>query len=80
MWPNSWKNVSTSVCRSSDGWLAEGEPWLQQSIVGSKFSGSYRWLHQAKGTVIPTINGTPYVTAEITLRLHEEDPFRHGIR
>jgi 4-hydroxyproline epimerase len=53
---------------------------VQESIIGSKFIGSYRWLDRAAGTVLPTIHGTAYVTAEASLLLQDGDPFCHGIR
>ena len=31
-------------------------------------------------TVVPTITGTAYVTAEVRLKFDERDPFRWGIR
>ncbi len=68
------------ACLAADGWLSEGEPWVQESVLGTKFSGSFRWLDRAAGTVRPTINGTAYITAETTLLLHDGDPLRHGIR
>ena len=37
---------------SADGWLSEGEPWVQESILGTKFSGSFRWIDRAAGTVL----------------------------
>lgn len=68
------------ACLAADGLLSEGEPWVQESIIGSKFSGSFRWVDRAAGTVLPTINGTAHITAEATLLLGNEDPFQHGIR
>jgi 4-hydroxyproline epimerase len=68
------------ACLAADGALREGEPWVQESIIGSKFSGSYQWLDRAAGTILPTVNGTAYITADSTLLLHDGDPFRHGIR
>jgi 4-hydroxyproline epimerase len=68
------------ACLAADGKLAEGAPWVQESIIGSTFSASYRWLDRAAGKVIPSIRGTAYVTAESTLLLDERDPFCWGIR
>ena len=67
------------ACLAADGLLAEGEAHVQESIVGSTFRGSYRWLDRAAGTIAPTITGTAHVTAEATLLFDELDPFRHGI-
>jgi proline racemase len=68
------------ACLAAEGSLDEGMPWVQESIIGSKFRGSFRWLDRAAGTVLPTISGTAYITAEATLLLSEADPFCHGIR
>ena len=67
------------ACLAADGKLAEGEEWVQESIIGSAFSGSYRWLDRAAGTVAPAITGRAYINAEITLLLDERDPFCWGI-
>src|SRR6185503_4401750 len=62
------------ACLAADGRLAEGEVWVQESIVGSTFNGSYRWLDRASGTVVPTVTGRAWLTAEATLLLDETDP------
>jgi 4-hydroxyproline epimerase len=68
------------ACLAADGKLAEGATWVQESIIGSTFSASYRWLDRAAGKVIPSIRGTAHITAESTLLLDERDPFCWGIR
>jgi 4-hydroxyproline epimerase len=68
------------ACLAADGKLAEGAPWVQESIIGSMFSASYKWLDRASGKVTPSIRGSAYVTAESTLLLDERDPFCWGIR
>jgi 4-hydroxyproline epimerase len=68
------------ACLAADGQLAEGETWIQESIVGSRFAARYRWIDRAKGEICPTITGTAYVTAEARLKLDPVDPFRWGIR
>jgi len=68
------------ACLAADGKLAEGEPWVQESIVGSRFEASYKWLDRASGKVSPRISGTAFITAESTLLLDERDPFCWGIR
>jgi proline racemase len=67
------------ACLAADDRLAEGSTWVQESIIGSRFSGRYRWLDRAKGIVEPTITGTAYVNAESTLLLDGADPFCWGI-
>jgi len=53
---------------------------VQESILGSTFTGRYRWLDRAAGKIAPTISGTAFVNAESTLLLDERDPFCWGIR
>ncbi|HZL35431.1 MAG TPA: proline racemase family protein [Tepidisphaeraceae bacterium] len=65
------------ACLAADGKLAEGETWIQEGILGSRFVGQYRRVGEK---IIPTITGSAYVTAEISLILDERDPFRWGIR
>jgi proline racemase len=67
------------ACLAADGLLAEGETWVQESIIGSKFRGSYRWADRASGRITPTIKGTAHVMAESTLYFDPKDPFRNGI-
>jgi 4-hydroxyproline epimerase len=68
------------ACLAADEALAEGEPWVQESIIGSAFSGRYQWLDRAAGKIAPTITGSAYVTAESTFYLSPSDPFCWGIR
>jgi 4-hydroxyproline epimerase len=68
------------ACLAADGKLAEGATWVQESVVGSTFTASYRWLDRASGKVTPVIRGKAYVNAESTLLLDERDPFCWGIR
>jgi proline racemase len=67
------------ACLAADGQLAERAAWVQESIIGSAFTGRYRWLDRAKGEIAPTITGTAHVTAEATLLLDACDPFCWGI-
>lgn len=68
------------ACLAADVKLAEGEIWIQESIIGSQFKGSFQWLDRSKGVIIPTITGTAFVTSEATLLLDDNDPFCWGIR
>jgi 4-hydroxyproline epimerase len=68
------------ACLAADGKLAEGAPWVQESIIGSTFSAAYKWLDRSAGKVTPFIKGSAYVTAESTLLLDPRDPFCWGIR
>jgi 4-hydroxyproline epimerase len=64
------------ACLAADGKLAEGDPWVQEGILGTRFTGHYR---RAGDHVLPTITGSAYVTAEATLMLDGSDPFCWGI-
>src|ERR1017187_4584129 len=68
------------ACLAADGKLAEGATWIQESIIGSTFSGKFRWLGRATGKVEPVITGTAFVNAEAILLLNDQDPFCWGIR
>ena len=63
-----------------DGKLAEGATWIQESIIGSTFTGKFRWLDRATGRIEPVITGIAFVNAEATLLLDDQDPFCFGIR
>jgi len=68
------------ACLAADADLAQHQAWIQECIIGSTLQGSYRWLDRAQGTISPTITGSAFITAETTLLLVENDPFRWGIR
>lgn len=69
------------ACLAADGKLAEAEIWRQESIIGSVFEGSYRLDPLAgDGTILPSIKGRAFLTAEATLLLDQCDPFVWGIR
>ncbi|WP_462402215.1 4-hydroxyproline epimerase [Pseudomonas sp. Marseille-QA0332] len=64
------------ACLAADGKLAPGQTWVQASITGSQFEGSY----QTEGDRIrPFITGRAYVTADSRLLIDEQDPFAWGI-
>jgi 4-hydroxyproline epimerase len=67
------------ACLALEGKLDAGAPWIQESIIGSTFTGRYHWLDHAQGKVAPVITGTAFVNAEITQLLDEQDPFCWGI-
>ena len=68
------------ACLAADGKLAEGAPWVQESIIGSSFRASFRWLDRAAGKIEPLIVGRAFVNSEATLLLNAQDPFCYGIR
>jgi 4-hydroxyproline epimerase len=65
------------ACLAADGKLSEGDPWVQESIIGSIFVGRYR---REGAAIIPSITGTAFVNAEAKLILDKADPFCWGIR
>jgi 4-hydroxyproline epimerase len=65
------------ACLAADGKLAEGERWVQESIIGTRFTASYR---REGGEIIPVIGGAAYVNAEATLLLDDRDPLCWGLR
>jgi len=65
------------ACLAAAGKLAPGAEWVQESIVGSVFRGTYQ---PAGERIRPTITGTAHVCGEGVLLLDPRDPFRWGIR
>jgi 4-hydroxyproline epimerase len=77
------------ACLAADGKLSAGATWIQESIVGSVFEGSWEpcqavpsetTMSSSDTVIIPTITGSAWVTGETTLILQPTDPFRTGIR
>ena len=66
------------ACLFADGKLKAGDVWRQESITGSVFEGTIE--PQADGSVIPSITGTAFVTADAALFADPADPLRDGIR
>ena len=67
------------ACLYADGKLRSGEVWRQESVIGSVFEGAIEPAGEP-GSVLPSITGTAYVTAEATLLLDPADPLRDGLR
>ena len=68
------------ACLAADGHLAAGAPWVQESVIGSRFEASWRPDPQSPGRILPAITGRAWITAEATLLRDDADPFRDGIR
>jgi 4-hydroxyproline epimerase len=64
------------ACLAADGKLAEGQRWVQESILGSTFVGHY---DRRENEIIPTVRGSAFVSAESTLLIDDHDPFGWGI-
>jgi len=65
------------ACLAAAGKLRPGEVWVQESIIGSRFTATYR--EAPEGRILPTITGRAYVCGEAVLLQQPGDPFRHGI-
>jgi 4-hydroxyproline epimerase len=64
------------ACLAADGKLQPGAAWVQESIIGSQFTVTYRAA--PVGQIIATITGHAYVCSEGTLIQQLGDPFHHG--
>jgi len=62
---------------AEDGKLLPRQAWIQESVLGSRFVGTYR--RNADGFVVPTITGDAYVCGEGRLIGQSNDPFCHGV-
>jgi 4-hydroxyproline epimerase len=65
------------ACLYQDGKLKEGQIYRQEGILGSVFEGS---VEIRDGEIIPSIQGSAYITGEADLNLDPQDPFCYGIR
>jgi 4-hydroxyproline epimerase len=64
------------ACLAEAGRLAPGAGWIQESIIGSRFSARYR--RDDNGDVIPSITGQAFVMSEATLIRDPSDRFADG--
>ena len=65
------------ACLAADGKLAPDTAWVQESVIGSRFEGSYA---RHEHGIVPTITGRAYVTLEGAVLIDPADPFRWGLR
>ena len=65
------------ACLADSGALAPDTDWVQESVIGSRFTA--RYVLNDKGEVIPSITGRAYICAEGTLVRQAGDPFAQGI-
>ena len=65
------------ACLAETGELRPGDAWIQESVIGSRFTGRYR--RSEAGKVIPSITGQAFVCADATLIRQADDPFKDGI-
>jgi 4-hydroxyproline epimerase len=64
------------ACLAADGTLAPDTTWVQESVIGSRFTASYA---RRDGAIVPTITGRAYVTLEGAVLIDPADPFRWGL-
>ncbi|GLV54094.1 hydroxyproline-2-epimerase [Dictyobacter sp. S3.2.2.5] len=65
------------ACLAADGKLREGDVWIQEGILNTRFEASY---HYQDGQLWPAITGSAFITMEGRLILDDRDPFQRGIR
>ena len=65
------------ACLAERGELAPDAPWVQESVLGTRFVGHYR--RGVANRIAPRITGRAWVTAEATLLRDPSDPFPNGI-
>lgn len=64
------------ACLAAEQKLKPQQVWTQASIIGSQFKASYDIINDE---IHPIITGNAYISAETTLIIDEQDPFRWGI-
>jgi 4-hydroxyproline epimerase len=64
------------------GLLVPDATFVHEGLIGTRFSGRVtgRTMVGEYEAIVPTIEGSAWITGEHTLRLHETDPLRHGFR
>jgi 4-hydroxyproline epimerase len=65
------------ACLHASGTLAAGESWRQEGILGTVFTGTFETGEN--GSILPSISGRAWITAESTLIFKSDDPFSAGI-
>ena len=66
------------ACLAAEGGLKPGQRWVQESITGSMFTAWYEIDPEQKGSVLPSVTGTAFITGETTLLIDEKDPLGWG--
>lgn len=64
------------------GKLKQGEPFIHESIIGSKFIGRIEEVTELGGkpAIIPSIEGWAMVTGYNTIIIDDDDPYAHGFQ
>ena len=64
------------ACLAADKAWESGHTWIQESVIGSRFEGTYKRIDDRR--IIPSITGNAYVYGETNLLHSPEDPFKAG--
>jgi 4-hydroxyproline epimerase len=66
----------------AQGKLKKGEPFIHESIIGSKFTGQIEEETTINGqpAIIPSIEGWAIVTGYNTIMIDDDDPYAHGFQ
>lgn len=67
------------ACLAARGQLAPGEVWRQASVIGSVFEAWYDRPSAGEASIVPTIRGQAFISAEATLLIDPGDPFGWGL-
>lgn len=64
------------------GKLKQGEPFIHESIIGSKFIGRIEEVTEldGKSAIIPSIEGWAMVTGYNNIVIDDDDPYAHGFQ
>lgn len=64
------------------GRLKRGEPFIHESIIGSKFTGRIEEVidFHGKKAIIPSIEGWARITGYNTITIDDDDPYAHGFQ
>ncbi|MEN7341780.1 MAG: proline racemase family protein [Pseudomonadota bacterium] len=65
------------ACLAAKGALNAGESWVQESVIGSRFTASYRPTDDAR--IIVSLTGRAFVCADTQIIADPNDPFANGI-
>ena len=68
------------ACLAARGRLAEGDTFVNESIIGTRFLGRVlgRTRVGAYDAILPQVSGAAYITGFNQLLIDERDPVRHG--
>lgn len=66
------------ACLAADEKLRPGEPWIQESIIGSRFTATFR--KDDSGQIVTRLIGRAFICSEATFVMQADDPYIHGIQ